>query len=168
MAEPPGHTVRWHRRPLLGPKPHRAPTGAFSPVPSARNPLTSWDLFIFNEQERREEQGRAREPKPRPGRWSCRGRREGGRWHCGQQGQEGRRRHPEVVTALGRVTETPGKLRRAGGKIPACPGDSIQVLSPWDCAWRRQQEAVPWFALGGILGSSFSAGPGGRDLPQKL
>lgn len=50
-----------------------------------------------------------------------------------------------MVTALGRVTETPGKLRRAGGKIPACPGDSIQVLSPWDCAWRRQQEAVPWF-----------------------
>lgn len=46
-----------------------------------------------------------------------------------------------MVTSMGRMNESPGKLHWVGGKVPAPPGDSVRVHPPWDCAWRWEQEA---------------------------
>jgi len=44
---PAGHGAKWHGCPLLVPKSDVAPPEAFSAVPIARNPLTSWNLVGF-------------------------------------------------------------------------------------------------------------------------
>lgn len=72
-----------------------------------------------------------------------------------------------MVTSMGRMNESPGKLHWVGREGPAPPGDSIRVHPPWDCAWRWEQEApsctVVWHRHRALACSSVF-----RDPPSLL